>query len=57
VVDIRDYLAEVTGGSVAAGDDAADARWVPPAVAAAMDADGQLTGGLLTALRSWGVIA
>ena len=29
VLDIRDYAATVTGGALAAGDDAADARWVP----------------------------
>ena len=28
VIDIRDYAATVTGGTLAAGDDAADARWV-----------------------------
>jgi 8-oxo-dGTP diphosphatase len=56
VVDIRDYLAFVTGGKLAAGDDAADARWVTPAQAATMDIGGQLTGGLLAALRSWGAL-
>ena len=30
VLDIRDYAATVTGGTLAAGDDAADARWVAP---------------------------
>src|SRR4051812_36486980 len=29
--DIRDYAAIVTGGTLAAGDDASDARWVTPA--------------------------
>lgn len=56
VVDIRDYEAVITGGDLAPGDDAADARWVTPAEAAALDADGQLTGGLLAILRSWGVL-
>src|SRR5271156_112954 len=28
VIDIRDYAATVTGGTLRAGDDAADARWV-----------------------------
>ena len=31
MLDIRDYLAVVTGGELAAGDDAADARWSAPA--------------------------
>ncbi len=56
VVDIRDYRAFVTGGEVAAGDDAADARWVTPAEMADLDASGMLTGDLLTALRSWGAV-
>jgi 8-oxo-dGTP diphosphatase len=56
VVDIRDYEAFVTGGALAAGDDATDARWVTPDEAAAMDAAGQITAGLLDALRSWAVL-
>ncbi len=56
VIDIRDYEAFVTGGELAAGDDAADVRWVSPAQAKAMDAAGQLTGNLLVALRSWSVL-
>lgn len=53
VLDIRDYRAVVTGGVLAAGDDAADARWVTPPERAALDAAGQLTDGLAAALRSW----
>jgi 8-oxo-dGTP diphosphatase len=56
VIDIRDYLAVVTGGDLRAGDDAAAARWATPAEAARLDAAGQLTGGLLAALRSWSVL-
>lgn len=56
-VTIRDYCAFATGGALAAGDDAADARWVTPEEAAAMDARGQLTGGLLAALRSWSAMS
>jgi 8-oxo-dGTP diphosphatase len=56
VVDIRDYVAVVTGGALAAGDDAADARWVEPATIAQMDAAGQLTSGLTEALTSWQVL-
>jgi hypothetical protein len=56
VFEIRDYAALVTGGKLTPGDDAADARWVTPAQAGALDAAGQLTGGLIAALRSWGVL-
>jgi ADP-ribose pyrophosphatase YjhB (NUDIX family) len=52
VLDIRDYEATVTGGQLAAGDDAAAARWV-----AAADVTGlPLTTGLADALRAWGVL-
>jgi 8-oxo-dGTP diphosphatase len=51
--DIRDYAAVVTGGVLAAGDDADDAQWVGPARRAEMEARGELTSGLLAALRSW----
>jgi ADP-ribose pyrophosphatase YjhB (NUDIX family) len=52
IFDIRDYAATVTGGSLAAGDDAADARWVR------LDrlGDFALTEGLLATLIEWGVI-
>lgn len=56
VIDIRDYAVVVTGGELAAGDDAADVRWVTAAEAAGLDAAGQLTGGLLAVLRSWRVL-
>jgi 8-oxo-dGTP diphosphatase len=56
VVDISDYLAVVTGGKLAAGDDAADARWVTPEQLARQDAMGELTSGLTEALASWGVL-
>lgn len=50
VIHVSDYLAEVTGGELAAGDDAADARWV-----AAADLDGlPLTKGLVDYLTTWG---
>jgi ADP-ribose pyrophosphatase YjhB (NUDIX family) len=52
VVDIRDYAATVTGGTLAAGDDAADARWVSPAGLAGLT----LTTGLAETLTAWGVI-
>ncbi|MEU8245426.1 NUDIX domain-containing protein [Nonomuraea sp. NPDC048916] len=50
--DIRDYHATVTGGALAAGDDAADARWCSPADLAGLP----LTGGLVDALTEWGVL-
>jgi 8-oxo-dGTP diphosphatase len=52
VFDIRDYAAEVTGGTLVPGDDADDAVW-----ADAGDLDRlPLTDGLLDALRSWGAL-
>jgi 8-oxo-dGTP diphosphatase len=56
VYEIRDYAALVTGGTLAAGDDAADARWYTPAQAAALAVADRLTDGLIGALRSWGVL-
>ncbi len=56
VVDIRDYRAYLLPGSGAAptaGDDAADVRWVSEAEAASMDERGEVTRGLLAALRVW----
>ena len=55
-LQIRDYYAVVTGGELAAGDDAADVGWVTPEEAEGLDGDGELTAGLLTALRSWGAL-
>jgi 8-oxo-dGTP diphosphatase len=52
VLDIRDYSATVTGGTLTAGDDAADARWVSPANLAGLP----LTSGLAEALTAWGVL-
>lgn len=50
---IRDYLAEVSGGTLAAGDDASDARWFAPEELARLP----LTPGLMEALVEWAVIA
>jgi 8-oxo-dGTP diphosphatase len=55
VIEIRDYTAVHVGGELAAGDDAADARWFTPDEVLSLDDSGQLTPGLLAALRSWGV--
>jgi 8-oxo-dGTP diphosphatase len=52
VLDIRDYAATVTGGTLSAGDDAADARWVSQADLAGL----ALTSGLAEALTAWGVL-
>jgi 8-oxo-dGTP diphosphatase len=51
VIEVRDYLAVVTGGDLSAGDDAADARWV---TAAELDSL-PLTQGLAGYLAAWGV--
>ena len=52
VIDIRDYAATVTGGTLRPGDDAADARWVAPAELASLE----ITEGLIDALTGWGVL-
>ena len=52
VIDIRDYAATVTGGTLRAGDDAADARWVAPGELASLE----ITEGLIDALTGWGVL-
>jgi len=57
VIEVRDYLAALPPGRARAvakaGDDAAAVRWVSDADADAMEARGELTAGLLAALRSW----
>jgi ADP-ribose pyrophosphatase YjhB (NUDIX family) len=53
VLVIRDYAADITGGTLAAADDAADARWVDPAELDQLP----LTSGLTDALTAWGVIS
>ncbi|MBG0815128.1 NUDIX hydrolase [Planomonospora sp. ID82291] len=50
VYEIRDYLAEVAGGALAPGDDAADARWFAPGELSRLP----VTPGLLEALADWG---
>jgi ADP-ribose pyrophosphatase YjhB (NUDIX family) len=52
VIDIRDYAATVTGGTLCPGDDAADARWVRANELAALP----ITEGLAETLALWGVI-
>jgi 8-oxo-dGTP diphosphatase len=56
IVDIRDYVAFAGAGSAdraRAADDAVGLQWVTDDEADAMDARGELTDGLLAALRSW----
>jgi 8-oxo-dGTP diphosphatase len=50
VIHVSDYLAVVTGGELAAGDDAADVRWVAAADMAGLP----LTSGLAEYLTAWG---
>ena len=52
VLDINDYEASVTGGVLAAGDDAAEVRWVDAGELARLP----VTSGLVEALTSWGVL-
>ena len=52
VIDIADYAATVTGGTLRPGDDAADARWVNIADLARLE----ITEGLIEALTDWGVL-
>ena len=53
VLDIRDYAAAITGGTLCPGDDAADARWVDAAELGSLPT----TEGLTDALTSWGVLS
>jgi 8-oxo-dGTP diphosphatase len=52
VLDIRDYAATVTGGTLRAGDDAAEARWVAVSELRSLP----ITEGLAEALADWGVL-
>jgi ADP-ribose pyrophosphatase YjhB (NUDIX family) len=52
VYEIRDYLAVISGGTLSAGDDAADARWFTHDELVRLP----LTTGLLDALVEWAVI-
>ncbi|WP_328612320.1 NUDIX domain-containing protein [Amycolatopsis sp. NBC_00345] len=56
VYDIHDYSCTVIGGTLTAGDDADDARWVDSAELVAMDASGQLAELLFVTLRDWGAL-
>jgi ADP-ribose pyrophosphatase YjhB (NUDIX family) len=52
VYEIHDYAATVTGGTLRAGDDAAEARWASPEELRALP----LAPGLLDALTAWGLL-
>ena len=52
VLDIRDYAATITGGTLSPGDDAADACWARPDDLSALP----LTEGLAEILAAWGVL-
>jgi 8-oxo-dGTP diphosphatase len=52
ILDIADYTATVVGGTLRAGDDAADARWVGDHELRLLP----VTDGLLQALTDWGVL-
>jgi 8-oxo-dGTP diphosphatase len=52
VFDIYDYSARVTGGTLSAGDDAAEARWVTSAEYAQL----ATVDGLTEALRDWSAL-
>ncbi|MGH3900720.1 MAG: NUDIX hydrolase [Pseudonocardiaceae bacterium] len=52
VFDIHDYLCWATGGTLRAGDDAADARWCDAETMASLP----IVDGLVDALSSWGCL-
>lgn len=52
VFDIHDYSARVYGGTLSAGDDAAEARWVTAAEYARLP----IVDGLTEALRDWSAL-
>src|ERR1022692_827706 len=49
IIEVRDYRGVITGGELAAGDDAADARFLDQAELASLP----LTAGLLELLQAW----
>jgi ADP-ribose pyrophosphatase YjhB (NUDIX family) len=53
---IHDYLCTVEHGTVRAGSDAADVRWVGSAEFAALDQEGALVDRLAETLWDWGVL-
>ncbi|MEV7552742.1 NUDIX domain-containing protein [Amycolatopsis sp. NPDC089917] len=54
--DIYDYACTVTGGTLRAGDDADDARWIDAETLIELDKDGRLAELVFVTLRDWGVL-
>lgn len=54
--EIHDYACTVLGGTLRAGDDADDARWIDATAFAALERDGVLTDGLGDTLREWNAL-
>lgn len=55
VFDIHDYSCQAIGGTLRAGDDAADAAWVDAVTFATLERLNLLTDGLAATLTSWNV--
>jgi 8-oxo-dGTP diphosphatase len=56
VFDIHDYSCQAIGGTLRAGDDAADAAWVDAVTFATLERLNLLTDGLAATLTSWNVL-
>ncbi|MEV6912824.1 NUDIX domain-containing protein [Amycolatopsis sp. NPDC051071] len=54
--DIHDYACTVIGGTLRAGDDADDARWIDAGTLIELDKQGRLAELLFVTLRDWGVL-
>lgn len=54
--EIHDYRCTVTGGTLRAGDDASDARWVSLQEYDELDRAGLLVDTLTSTLRSWSAL-
>jgi ADP-ribose pyrophosphatase YjhB (NUDIX family) len=53
---IYDYECTVAGGTLRAGDDAVDARWVDNAAFTELEEAGALTDGLMMTLSDWNAL-
>ncbi|WP_410605421.1 NUDIX hydrolase [Amycolatopsis sp. lyj-90] len=54
--DIHDYACSITGGTLRAGDDADDARWIDAETLIELDKGGRLAELLFVTLRDWDVL-
>lgn len=54
--EIHDYRCERVNGTARAGDDAADVRWADGRALHELHRNGELTDGLLDALRDWNLL-